>query len=214
MTVRQAVGLILSLLVAAPLGRAAGQGQVIQKCELRPGHQLVNSGVLSLKSANDTKFEDQRQKDLKDAYRVLTQAVTTGRQEKNPAAWYYLARYYAVQKDLEGADSAFAKAQELAPKCKDEIELWRRSLWVPRLRRARSAMCRHSRRARRSRMPSSENTTSARGGRWRSASARRSTVAIRTSPFTAATADASGPRRPSDGFNPEIVARGGKRRRA
>jgi len=131
MTVKQAVGLIVSLLIAAPFGRAAGQGQVIQKCELRPGHQLVNSGVLSLKSANDTKFEDQRQKDLKDAYRVLTQAVTTGRQEKNPAAWYYLARYYAVQKDLEGADSAFAKAQELAPKCKDEIELWRRSLWVP-----------------------------------------------------------------------------------
>ena len=131
MTVRQAVGLIVSLLVAVPLGRAAGQGQVVQKCELRPGHQLVNSGVLYLKSANDTKFEDQRQKDLKDAYRVLTQAVMTGGQEKNPAAWYYLARYYAYQKDLGGADSAFTKAQELAPKCKDDIELWRRSLWVP-----------------------------------------------------------------------------------
>src|SRR5207247_967223 len=84
MTVRQAVGLIVSLLAAAPLGRAAGQGQVIQKCEIRPGHQLVNSGALYLKSASDTKFEDQRQKDLKDAYRVLTQAVTTGGQEKNP----------------------------------------------------------------------------------------------------------------------------------
>jgi len=131
MTVRQAVGLIVSLLAAAPLGRAAGQGQVSQKCELRPGHQLVNSGVLYLKSASDTKFEDQRQRDLKDAYRVLTQAVTTGGQEKNPAAWYYLARYYGFQKDLEGADSAFAKAQDLAPKCKDDIELWRRSLWVP-----------------------------------------------------------------------------------
>jgi len=131
MTVRKAVGLIVSLLAAAPLERAVGQVQVLQKCELRPGHQLVNSGILYLKSANDTKFEDQRQKDLKDAYRVLTQAVTTGGQEKNPAAWYYLARYYAFQKDLGGADSAFAKAQELQPKCKDDIELWRRSLWVP-----------------------------------------------------------------------------------
>ena len=131
MTVRQAVGLIVSLLAAAPLGRAAGQGQVIQKCEIRPGHQLVNSGALYLKSASDTKFEDQRQKDLKDAYRVLTQAVTTGGQEKNPAAWYYLARYYEFQNDLGGADSTFAKAQELAPKCKDEIELRRRGLWVP-----------------------------------------------------------------------------------
>ncbi len=56
MTVRQAVGLIVSLLAAAPLGRAAGQGQVIQKCEIRPGHQLVNSGALYLKSASDTKF--------------------------------------------------------------------------------------------------------------------------------------------------------------
>src|SRR2546427_13269829 len=72
---RSAVALIVSLL-AAPLGRAAGQGQVIQKCEIRPGHQLVNSGALYLKSASDTKFEDQRQKDLKDAYRVLDRKST------------------------------------------------------------------------------------------------------------------------------------------
>src|SRR3989441_12802257 len=128
MTVRQAVGLILSLLVAAPLGRAAGQGQVIQKCELRPGHQLVNSGALYLKSASDTKFEDQRQKDLKDAYRVLTQAVTTGGQEEYPAAWNYLARYYELQKELGGADSTIAHAQGLAPKCKEAIAVRCRSL--------------------------------------------------------------------------------------
>src|SRR2546430_3483369 len=79
---------------------------------------LTVTGVqtCALPISSDTKFEDQRQKDLKDAYRVLTQAVTTGGQEKNPAAWYYLARYYEFQNDLGGADSTFAKAQELAPK--------------------------------------------------------------------------------------------------
>src|SRR5207249_8928503 len=118
-------------LLAAPLGRAAGQGQVIQKCEIRPGHQLVNSGALYLKSASDTKFEDQRQKDLKDAQRVLTQAVTTGGQEKNPAAWYYLARYYILTDDGPGLDTAFTRAQELKPDCKSDIDIWRRYVWVP-----------------------------------------------------------------------------------
>src|SRR3989442_521096 len=128
MTVKRAVATVASLVVAtvAATGPAAAQRWTPPKCDIKPGHVLVNQGMLYLKSASETKFEDQRQKDLKDADRVLAQAVTSGGQEKNPAAWYYLARYYFVQKDLEGADSAFAKAQELAPKCKDEIELWRR----------------------------------------------------------------------------------------
>jgi tetratricopeptide (TPR) repeat protein len=129
MTAKQAVGLVVSLLVAAPPARAAGQA--LARCELKPGHRLVNQGVLYLKSANETKFQDQKQKDLKDAYRVLSQAVASEGQEKNPAAWYYLARYYAMESDLGGADTAFAHALALVPKCKDDIELWRRSLWVP-----------------------------------------------------------------------------------
>src|SRR4029077_20325635 len=51
--------------------------------------------------------------------------------EKNPAAWYYLGRYYLAVNDLAGADSALAKALALAPDCKEDIGLYRRQAWVP-----------------------------------------------------------------------------------
>lgn len=99
------------------------------KCDLRPGHKLVNSGMMFLKSATETRFDDQRQKDLQEANGALTQAVTTGDQAKNPAAWYYLARYYLIVKDLKGADTAFTLAEGLKPDCKGDIAIWRRDAW-------------------------------------------------------------------------------------
>jgi tetratricopeptide (TPR) repeat protein len=101
------------------------------KCDLKPGHLLVNQGLLFLKSATTTRFEDQRKKDLSDAQRVLTQAVTTGEQDKNPAAWYYLGRYYIMSGDALGVDTAFTRAEKLKPECGGDIELWRRYVWVP-----------------------------------------------------------------------------------
>ena len=100
------------------------------KCDLKPGHFLVNQGYMFLKSATTTKFEDQRKKDLADAQRVLTQAVT-GDQDKNPAAWYYLGRYYVMTDDPQGVDSAFRRAEALKPQCAVDIGLWRRYMWVP-----------------------------------------------------------------------------------
>ena len=100
------------------------------KCDLKPGHQLVNQGLLFLKSATTTKFEDQKKKDLADAQRVLTQAVS-GDQNKNPAAWYYLGRYYIMTNDAFGTDSAFTHAQALKPECKGDMDVWRRYVWVP-----------------------------------------------------------------------------------
>jgi tetratricopeptide (TPR) repeat protein len=126
----QRIGLMLGSLVLAPA--LAGQGWVKAKCDLKPGHYLVNSAVLYLKNAAETRFDEQREKDLRDANHALVQALTTGGQTKNPAAWYYLARYYVVRNDAVGADSAFRKAQELVPACKDDIWFWRRNtLWVP-----------------------------------------------------------------------------------
>lgn len=101
------------------------------RCDLKPGHYLVNSGQLYLKTATETRFEDQKQKELRDAIRVLSQALTTGNQERNPAAWYYLGRYYIIVDDPAGADSAFTRAERLKPECKEDISFWRRSLWVP-----------------------------------------------------------------------------------
>src|SRR5881409_2154810 len=133
MTVKQTLGIAAWILVAA-LAPAAAHPQQIwlpAACDIKPGDQRVNSGMQSLKSASSTKFVDQRAKDLKDAERVLTQAVTTGNQDKNPAAWYYLGRYYLMAAELGGADSALTKAQALAPACKDDIALYRRQAWVP-----------------------------------------------------------------------------------
>jgi tetratricopeptide (TPR) repeat protein len=128
---KQLIGLMLGSVVLA--SALAGQGQWVKpKCDLKPGHQLVNSAVLYLKNAAETRFDDQREKDLHDANSSLVQALTTGGQTKNAAAWYYLARYYVVRNDVYGADSAFDRAEALFPDCKGDIWLYRRnSLWVP-----------------------------------------------------------------------------------
>jgi tetratricopeptide (TPR) repeat protein len=131
MTVKPTVAVIGALLVAGVATRVAAQQWTAAKCDLSTKHYLVNSGVLYLRSATETKFADKRAKDLKDADKVLHEALATGGQEKNPAAWYYLARYYALQNDLAGADTAFARAQALAPACKEDISTWRRVFWVP-----------------------------------------------------------------------------------
>lgn len=133
MSVKQTLGILACGSVAA-LGPGIAHAQQVwlpAACDIKPGHQLVNSGIQSLRSAFTTKFADQRAKDLKEAERVLTQAVTTGKQEKNPAAWYYLGRYYLMVDDFAGADSALSKAVALAPDCKDDVALYRRQAWVP-----------------------------------------------------------------------------------
>jgi tetratricopeptide (TPR) repeat protein len=111
----------------------AAQGHWVQpKCDIKSGHFLVNSGLLYLKNAAETRFDDVRERDLRDANKSLVQALTTGGQDKNPAAWYYLARYYVVRNDATGADSAFRRAEAMLPTCKDDILFWRRNaLWVP-----------------------------------------------------------------------------------
>lgn len=120
--------------IAVPLAAQQQQAQnrwADPKCDLKPNNVLVNQGMLYLKSATTGKFEDQKKKDLSDAQRVLTQALTTGGQDKNPAAWYYLARYYIMTNDARGIDSAFTHAEQLKPDCKGDIDIWRRYVWVP-----------------------------------------------------------------------------------
>jgi tetratricopeptide (TPR) repeat protein len=128
---RAVVALTIALAAVAPAAAQMPNRWAVAKCDLKPGHFLVNSGLLYLKSATETKFEDQKQKDLQQARTVLRQAVTTGSQDKNPAAWYYLGRYYVMTGDLVGADSAFKRAETLKPDCKGDIAVWRRLVWVP-----------------------------------------------------------------------------------
>ena len=134
MTVKHHAALLtcLCLAAAAPAAlRAQGLGFLPAGCGIKPNHKLVNSGMESLRTATNTKFAEQRTKALKDAGRDLTQAVGSDGQDKNPAAWYYLARYYVMTGELGSADSSFTKALALAPACKDDIGFYRRQAWVP-----------------------------------------------------------------------------------
>jgi tetratricopeptide (TPR) repeat protein len=121
----------LALALAATPAAAQRGVWIPVRCDLKPNHYLVNAGLLYLKSATEGRFQEQIQKDLKDANKNLVQAITANGQDQNPAAWYYLGRYYGMVKDAAGADSAFRRAEQLKPACKDDIGFWRRDLWVP-----------------------------------------------------------------------------------
>src|SRR6202008_3951943 len=99
MIVSRAVGLALLLLGMAS-GAAAQERWVGPKCDIKPGHFMVNAGLLYLKNATNANYPAQRDKDLRDAQRTLVQAITQNGQDKNGAAWYYLARYYGLSDQL------------------------------------------------------------------------------------------------------------------
>lgn len=125
--------LLMSLALQQPANAAAQQQTnrwAEPKCDIKPNNPQVNQGIGFLKSATTGRDAEMKKKDMADAQRVLTQAIGSG-QDKNPAAWYYLGRYYLMMNDVEGADTALNKAQELQPACKDDIQLWRRYVWVP-----------------------------------------------------------------------------------
>jgi tetratricopeptide (TPR) repeat protein len=127
-----------AVLTAALSGGAQAQGRQFSPptCDVPKGHYLVNSAVLYMQNAGRTRFDDQRQRDLRDARRVLVEAITEKGQDENGSAWYFLARYYQAMQDLPGADSAFDRAERLLPACGQDIRENRRRLWVPLLNAA------------------------------------------------------------------------------
>ncbi|HEX2249732.1 MAG TPA: tetratricopeptide repeat protein [Gemmatimonadales bacterium] len=100
-------------------------------CGLKPGHFKVSSGAAYLKTGVETEVPANQTRALKSGERVLVEAITENDQAKNPAAWYYLGRVYLEQGDIVGADSAFTKAETMAPACKQEIATLRNIAWVP-----------------------------------------------------------------------------------
>jgi tetratricopeptide (TPR) repeat protein len=67
---------------------------------------------------------------LKNGVRVITEAITTANQGKNPSAWYWLGRLYLQQGDVIGADSAFNRAVAIVPTCKDDVKKYRYRVWA------------------------------------------------------------------------------------
>lgn len=125
---RIAVVLLASLAGAAPV--AAQQAWVAPQppCDIKAGHFRITSAVVNLKTAAEK--PNTRDRMLAQTLDVLTRAITGDAQDKNPAAWYYLGRYYVETGDAGGADSAFDRAETLAPQCRQDIGGYRQRLWA------------------------------------------------------------------------------------
>jgi tetratricopeptide (TPR) repeat protein len=120
--------------------RAQAQGVYLPPdCDMKSGHFLVNSGVVYIKGASEESDPVKKERLLGDAHRNLLDAFDRGQQD-NPAAWYFLGRYYVLSDDPIGADSAFTRAEQLAPECREDIAKYRQSLWVPTINAAIESM--------------------------------------------------------------------------
>ena len=123
---RSAVFVLAVLGGAAPL---AGQtwNPPQPPCDIKAGHFRVNSAIVNLKTAVEK--PNNKEHLLRQTLDVLTRTITGDGQDKNPAAWYYLGRYYVEMHDAGGADSAFDRAEALAPQCHQDIGGYRQTLW-------------------------------------------------------------------------------------
>ncbi len=113
-------GLVLAGATALPGQKWVGPQP---PCAIEPGHFRINSAVLDLKIAAEQ--PNQRDRMLAQSRDVLVRSIRDDKQDANPAAWYYLGRYYAEVSDATGADTAFDRAEALAPQCKSDIAGYR-----------------------------------------------------------------------------------------
>ncbi|MCZ6917189.1 MAG: DUF3426 domain-containing protein [Gemmatimonadetes bacterium] len=124
------LGTALLLGIARPASAQGFNIYLPPDCDLDQTHFLVRNASLYVKAATESRSEDQKARSIEDAKRVLNDALDGG-EEANAGVWYFLARAYALDHDLQGADSAFTRAQDLFPKCADDIDTHRRFAWVP-----------------------------------------------------------------------------------
>ncbi|HUR06322.1 MAG TPA: tetratricopeptide repeat protein, partial [Nonomuraea sp.] len=103
-------------------------------CNIKPNHFKVSSAAGYLKSAIETDVPESRTRILGQGEKVVLEAMRQNGQDKNPAAWYYLGRIYLTQGKLAPADSALSRAEQLAPDCAKDIEVYRRAAWYALLK--------------------------------------------------------------------------------
>jgi tetratricopeptide (TPR) repeat protein len=97
-------------------------------CRAVIGDAKANDAAKMLRNAIAETNPAKRQTGLAEAKRKATEAATGG---SGAAGWIYLGRAYLYSGDLVGADSAFTKAETLAPDCKDDTNRFREAAWVP-----------------------------------------------------------------------------------
>ncbi|MBA2626789.1 MAG: tetratricopeptide repeat protein, partial [Gemmatimonadales bacterium] len=102
------------------------------ECQLTKGHYKVSSGATYLSTAIERgSIPENRLRALASGRRVITEAIQQNGQDKNAAAWYYLGRIDLHLGDVAGADSAFKRAEALAPGCAQDIGKYRRVVYAP-----------------------------------------------------------------------------------
>ena len=112
----------IGLLTLGAVGLAAQAKAWVEPkppCDIKPGFFRINSAIVDLQHA--AQQPQMRDHLLGQAQEVLVRTIREDKQDRNPAAWYYLGRYYVEQGDAIGADTAFARAASLAPQCKADI---------------------------------------------------------------------------------------------
>src|SRR3989442_8696375 len=106
-------------LLAASLGAQSPWVPPQPPCDISPGFFRLSSVPVNFKIASQQ--PNQRDHLLAQTLDVLIRSIRDDHQDRNPAAWYYLGRFYVETGNAAGADTAFAKAQVLAPQCKQDI---------------------------------------------------------------------------------------------
>src|SRR5438445_778931 len=109
---RVAVLTLATGLPRVPLAAQAGWEPPRLPCEFVPANSNVDKGIQFLRGAAEK--PDQRDPQLAQAKKSLTDALVQDKQGANPAVWYYLGRYYVAVGDVAGADTALGRAATLA----------------------------------------------------------------------------------------------------
>jgi tetratricopeptide (TPR) repeat protein len=95
------------------------------------GTSKINDLIVDFKAAVTNADAAKRTAGIAKARDGFAHAIEQQQQGENAAAWIYLGRAYLYEGNVVGADTAFTRAEKLAPDCKDETDRSRQAAWAP-----------------------------------------------------------------------------------
>jgi tetratricopeptide (TPR) repeat protein len=123
------LGALTLLATVSPLPAQEEWAAPAVPCAFDVQHRAVKDAIEEFQKALEEEKEERKGQRFEKGRQALVRAL--GEDRENPAAWYYLARYYHYYDDVGGADSAFAMAWALAPDCRKDIDTYRTQLQEP-----------------------------------------------------------------------------------